>query len=148
MFAVISPSDTDIWIGGTDRAGRGAPIRAPILQRSFGAVELVFVRRSEASQAIRVFQRGAMKVRFPKVDADEPPEAVLLNLAGGLTGGDRLEFGIRLDERASAVVTTQACERIYRSTGDDATVMGHIRLAPAARWSGSRRPPSFSTPPV
>jgi urease accessory protein len=133
MFVVISPSDTDIWIGGADRVGRGTHIRAPVLQRSFGAVELVFTRRNEASEAMRVFQRGAMKVRFPTVDGVEPPEAVLLNLAGGLTGGDRLEFGIRLDECASAVVTTQACERIYRSTGDDATVMGHISLAPAAK---------------
>jgi urease accessory protein len=82
---------------------------------------------------MRVFQRGAMKVRFPAVAAGDPPEAVLLNLAGGLTGGDRLEFRIGLDEGSSAVLTTQACERIYRSTGDDATVTGHMRLAPATR---------------
>src|SRR5258706_16178311 len=100
MFVVISPSDTDIWIGGTDRAGRGAPIRAPVLQRSFGAVELVFTRRNEASEAMRGFQRGAMKVRFPTVDGGERPEAVLLNLAGGLTGGGGRELGIRLAVRA------------------------------------------------
>jgi urease accessory protein len=70
-----------------------------------------------------------MKVRFPAVAASEPPEAVLLNLAGGLTGGDRLEFGVSLDEHSSAVVTTQACERIYRSTGSEAAIVGRIRLA-------------------
>jgi urease accessory protein len=86
--------------------------------------------------ARRVFQQGAMKVRFPAVAAGEPPEAVMLNLAGGLTGGDRLEFGVTLDARSSAVVTTQACERIYRSTGSDAAIVGRIRLEPetAMQW--------------
>ena len=44
---------------------------------------------------------------------------MLLNLAGGLTGGDRLEFGAGPDEGSSVVISTQACERIYRSRGED-----------------------------
>ncbi|HXI99862.1 MAG TPA: urease accessory protein UreD [Micropepsaceae bacterium] len=84
-----------------------------------------------------------MKVRFPGVSAGEPPEAVLLNLAGGLTGGDRLEFGVGLEEGSSALVTTQACERIYRSTGDDAVVMGRIRLEPGSRMEWLPQPTIF-----
>ena len=132
MFAVISRSDAIIGLG-TESAAAVRAVSVSGLQRSFGVVDLAFTRRNEASEARRVFQQGAMKVRFPGVGAGEPPEAVLLNLAGGLTGGDRLEFGIGLDEGTSALITTQACERIYRSTGDDAVVTGRIRLEPGAR---------------
>ena len=37
-------------------------------------------------------QAGAARVRFPKPAAGAPPEAVLLNTAGGLTGGDRIDI--------------------------------------------------------
>jgi urease accessory protein len=127
MFAVISRSETDMGVVVAGRA-TDAPVCVPVLQRSIGAVDLAFSRRNESSIARRAFQQGAMKVRFPSVGPSEPPEAVLINLAGGLTGGDRLEFGATLDARSSAVVTTQACERIYRSTGNDAAIVGRIRL--------------------
>jgi urease accessory protein len=127
MFAVISRSDADIGVGAAYRA-MDKPVCVPALQRSVGAVDLAVSRRNGSSTVRRAFQQGAMKVRFPSVEAGEPPEAVLINLAGGLTGGDRLEFGARLDARSSAVVTTQACERIYRSTGNDAAIVGRIRL--------------------
>ncbi len=39
----------------------------------------------------RLYQEGAAKIRLPRV-ADDPLEAVLINTAGGLTGGDRLRL--------------------------------------------------------
>jgi urease accessory protein len=133
MFAVISRSEKEIAIDGRDAARSSVRVPPCALQKSFGSVDLVFSRRGDISEPRRLFQQGAMKVGFPGTEAGEPPEAVLLNLAGGLTGGDRLEFGIGLDEGSSAVITTQACERIYRSTGEDAAVTGRIRLETAAR---------------
>ena len=132
MFAVISRSEKRIGHAGADAAGSGARLAVPGLQKSFGAVDLVFTRREALSEARRVFQQGAMKVRFTGVETGAPPEAVLINLAGGLTGGDRLQFGIGLEEGCSAVITTQACERIYRSTGEDAVISGRIRLEASA----------------
>ena len=38
-------------------------------------------------------------------------EAVLINTAGGMTGGDRLSWQVDIGEEACAVVTTQACEK-------------------------------------
>lgn len=140
MFAVISPSESRARLDEEYRWGMDAAPRAPVLQRSFGAAELVFSRRGEETRPTRLFQQGAMKVRLPNAAAGEPPEAVLLNLAGGLTGGDRLEFGIKLDAHAQAVVTTQACERIYRSTGEDAILLGDIRLADGAKMEWLPQP--------
>jgi urease accessory protein len=132
MFAVISRSEKKVAQGGADAANGGARVSAPGLQKSFGAVDLVFARRGAVSEPRRLFQQGAMKVRFTGVKAGAPPEAVLLNLAGGLTGGDRLQFGIGLEQGSSAVITTQACERIYRSSGEDAAITGRIRVESGA----------------
>ena len=41
-------------------------------------------------------QSGAARVRFPKPAAGDAPEAVLLNTAGGLTGGDRIDVEVAL----------------------------------------------------
>src|SRR4051812_30827918 len=107
MFAVISRSETASGPAGGDSPRVPAPGG---LQKSFGAVDLVFTRRGDLSEPKRVFQQGAMKARFTGVEAGAPPEAVLINLAGGLTGGDRLQFGVALDCGSAALITTQACE--------------------------------------
>ncbi len=86
------------------------------------AVGRLAVRRSAGrSRLARLYQEGAAKIRMPAVDAD-PFEAVLINTAGGLTGGDRLAWQVEVDDGAAATVTTQACEKVYRSAGGRAEV--------------------------
>jgi len=65
----------------------------------------------------RLYQQGSAKIRFPKVYSNEL-EAVLINTAGGITGGDRLYWDIRLGANTRAVATTQACEKAYRANGE------------------------------
>ncbi len=43
--------------------------------------------------------------------ARDPLEAILINTAGGLTGGDRIAWEIEAAAGASVTVTTQACEK-------------------------------------
>ncbi len=62
----------------------------------------------------RLYQEGAAKIRMPRTVGD-PLEAVLINTAGGLTGGDRLDWSIDVGDGASATVTTQTCEKVYRA---------------------------------
>ncbi|HBC09391.1 MAG TPA: urease accessory protein, partial [Rhodospirillaceae bacterium] len=45
-------------------------------------------------------------------------EAVLLNTAGGLTGGDVYGTEALAGPDAFLTLTSQACERVYRATGD------------------------------
>lgn len=66
------------------------------------------------SRVAELFQEGAAKIRMPARSAG-PLEAVLINTAGGLTGGDRLAWEIAVGESARASITTQACEKIYRA---------------------------------
>lgn len=57
----------------------------------------------------------------------------MMNISGGLTGGDQLSIDITVDEGASATVTTPACEHIYRSNGGDATIDQRLRVGRAGR---------------
>ena len=69
----------------------------------------------------RLYQEGAAKIRMPRTLAD-PLEAVLINTAGGLTGGDRLDWSVSVGAGAAATVTTQTCEKIYRASSGTAEV--------------------------
>ena len=79
-----------------------------------------------------LYQEGCAKIRLPHThDADL--QAVLINTAGGLTGGDEVSWQVDAAPGARLVLTTQACERVYRSLGDDARVRTDIRVGAGAR---------------
>ena len=88
-------------------------------------------RRVGRTRIERLFQEGAAKIRLPRGDAD-PLEAVLINTAGGMTGGDRLSWTVSVDDGAHAMLTTQACEKIYRSSGGEATSTIRLDVGPRA----------------
>lgn len=67
-----------------------------------------------------LFQSGSAKARFPKVFDGGPPEGVLINLAGGVTGGDCFQQTVRMDKGAHAIITTQAAEKIYKASAGSA----------------------------
>lgn len=61
-------------------------------------------------------------------------EAVLINSSGGLTGGDELGWEVAAGEGTELVVTTQACEKIYKaSAGSTADVRARITAAAGSR---------------
>lgn len=96
------------------------------LQRSSGAVRVSFKRHGSKTVLDALYQQGCSKVRFPKTDAQLPAEAILINTSGGLTDGDCLACSASWRADTSALITTQAAERIYRSRG--ATASLHCRL--------------------
>lgn len=103
-------------------------------QRAAGVARLSCAVGDGRTRLLRLYQDGSAKIRMPTVSAD-PLEAVLINTAGGLTGGDRLAWEIDVGAGASAAITTQACEKIYRAASDRAevrvklTVGGNGRIA-------------------
>lgn len=91
----------------------------PAAQRVAGRGRLFCGKSGGRTRLRRLYQDGSAKIRMPAVHGD-PLEAVLINTAGGLTGGDRLGWEIEVGEGASASITTQACEKIYRAASDRA----------------------------
>src|SRR5271165_5741643 len=99
-----------------DGACLSDPSLAPAVhQRARGTVRVGFRRRDATTVLDDLYQAGALKVLFPRPPPGTAPVAVLINTAGGVAGGDRLETSIRATAGAEAVVTTQAAERIYRA---------------------------------
>jgi urease accessory protein len=102
-----------------------------VLQRARGRAEVGFVFRDAATRLERLFQEGQAKIRVPKSGRGEAPTAVLINTAGGIAGGDRIGWGVAVGAGARAVATSQAAERVYRSSTTDGGLSGAIetRLA-------------------
>ncbi len=86
------------------------------LPRAEGCVDVRFMRRNELTVLDYLYQRGSAKARFPKIFDGGPPEAVLINLAGGITGADRFQQMANFAKGTHAVITTQAAEKIYRAS--------------------------------
>ncbi|AZO13039.1 MULTISPECIES: urease accessory protein UreD [unclassified Mesorhizobium] len=91
----------------------------PATQRVAGRARLFCGRAGGRTRLQRLYQDGSAKIRMPAVRGD-PLEAVLINTAGGLTGGDRLAWEVKVDAGASVSITTQACEKVYRAASDRA----------------------------
>src|SRR5690242_538422 len=110
------------------------------LPRSEGSLRLSFQRRGAATALDVLHQAGVLRARFPKPEAHAVPEAVLVNTAGGLTGGDRLTIDVALDEATSLTVTSAAAEKIYRARADEAAIRIGINLKAGARLAWLPQP--------
>lgn len=106
-------------------AADGPPVQPlpSMLQRAKGEGRVAVSRPSHGEHRVTALrQAGAAKITCPRNHADAAFEAVLLNTAGGLTGGDRFSWEASAGPGALLRVTTQTAERVYRSTGDEARV--------------------------
>ena len=84
---------------------------------------------------MRVHEEGSLRVRFPNTDPGEC-EAVIVNTAGGIAGGDRFDFDIEVGPQARLSVSGAAAEKIYRTHGPDAeiSVRLDVREGASLRW--------------
>lgn len=103
------------------------------LQRTKGRARCTFKSRDGKTVLADLGQSGSFKVKLPKVAAGTPPEAVLLNTAGGLTGGDVMSFEGAVADHADAVFTTQASERAYRALAGEARVTTRLDIGAGGR---------------
>jgi urease accessory protein len=120
---MLQRRDTDL--ATTDVSGS-----AMALQRTSGSARVRFRADAGKMRLSEFYQAGALRLRLPHAD---PPEVVVVNTAGGLTGGDRLDLEVVMGERTSASLTTAACEKVYRSVGGDAGVTATLRLDAESR---------------
>ncbi|MDB5585462.1 MAG: urease accessory protein UreD [Devosia sp.] len=91
------------------------------MQRARGVGRIATKLRDGVTVIDTLYQDGCAKIRLPHTHSSAL-EAVLINTAGGLTGGDHMQWGADAAPNGKMVLTTQACERIYRSTGATARV--------------------------
>ncbi|MGB8621213.1 MAG: urease accessory protein UreD, partial [Paracoccaceae bacterium] len=97
------------------------------LQRARGRAAVTLAAAPGGARLKRLFQSGAAKAMLPRVHAPVP-EVVFLNTAGGLTGGDRMDYSLDLAPGARACATTQTAERAYAGSGGVAEFSVEMRV--------------------
>lgn len=105
-------------------------IPRPVLPRARGSLALTTKRRGARSLPDRLRTSGCLRALFP-THADRC-EAIVINTAGGLTGGDQLTQSAEAGPDTRLTLTTQAAERAYRAASGTATVTTSLAAAPGA----------------
>jgi urease accessory protein len=89
--------------------------------RSAGRIALSVAADGGVTRRRQVYEDGPLRVRFPNA-APRVLEAVVVNTAGGIAGGDRHALDIAVGGGASLSVTTAAAEKVYRALGPPAEI--------------------------
>jgi urease accessory protein len=80
-----------------------------------------------------VFERYPIRIMFPRTGRRPVEEAVLVNTAGGIAGGDRIECSVAALPGTSIAVTSQAAEKVYRALYEPARVATRLKARESAR---------------
>ncbi|WP_245584746.1 urease accessory protein UreD, partial [Salipiger mucosus] len=101
-------------------------------QRARGTGRVTARERAGRSVIGALSMSGSGKLLFPR--SRGPLEAVWLNSAGGITGGDDFAVEAGAERGAHLAMTTQAAERVYRaSPGAPGRVRTRLEIAEGAR---------------
>lgn len=116
-----------------------SPAMAPVsssdklLQRAQGLCRIVVGGSDRGNEIVDVFQRSPLKVIFPKIGDADLKEAVLINTAGGIAGGDQLRCDVTAVANAGIAFTSQTAERVYRTLDEPARVLTRLKVTDGAR---------------
>jgi len=103
------------------------------LQRADGYGRIVLSSSEKGTRIEDVFERSPIRVMFPRNGHGVIEEAVIINTAGGIAGGDRLEYSVAALPGASIAVTSQAAEKVYRALTEPAHVTTRLNARESAR---------------
>ena len=103
--------------------------------RAVGRIALAIAGGTGGSRRTRVHESGSLRVRFPN-GAGQALDAVMVNISGGMAGGDRFDVDIKVGAGAKLCMTTAAAEKIYRSLGPDSEIGVKLDVGPggALAW--------------
>src|SRR5262245_520579 len=80
-----------------------------------------------------IFQCAPIRIMFPRSMSGVLDEAVLINTAGGIAGGDRLETDVTALANTCFAVTSQTAERIYRALNEPARIVTKLKVCKSAK---------------
>lgn len=107
-------------------------VRLPGSVRVEARLRLGLAHLDGQSRLTERHEAGAFRFRFPRAHG-RPPEAVLVNVAGGLAGGDSVSIDIRLGPSSTLALSSATAERIYRSDGSATRLTNRLEIGPDAR---------------
>jgi urease accessory protein len=103
------------------------------LERACGVGRITLRGSDRGTEAVDVYQKFPTRIMLPTIGEGAVREAVVVNAAGGIAGGDRLEFEVTALGNALVTVTTQAAEKIYRALDQPARIVTRLKTCDAAK---------------
>ena len=100
--------------------------------RAAGHLALSVKWHAGATRRKRIHEDGPLRVRCPGHPAPEL-EAVIVNTAGGMAGGDRFSLDVTVGRDAGLVLTTAAAEKVYRALDVDTSLAVNLAVADGAQ---------------
>ena len=134
MFDATSPSELtdDLSPLGSPEVLAESPSDKD-LQRAEGSGRIVLSGSEKGTRIVDVFQRSPIRIMFPRASGGVLEEAVFVNTAGGIAGGDQLESDVTALANASVAVTSQAAEKVYRALNEPARIATKLKACEAAK---------------
>lgn len=123
MSAAVSPSD---------KLAHAAASTLAKIRVDGGITATLALRPCGATGIVTLAESGGYRLKFPNTHGHHT-EAVVINTGGGVVGGDRIKLDFSVQEGSDSTITTQAAERIYRSTGPDSEIDVRLHVAGSAR---------------
>src|SRR5579864_4962585 len=134
MFDVKSSCDLtdELSSSGTPDVSKDRPSDRD-LQRADGCGRVILIGSENGTQIGDLFERSPIRIMFPRTEHRAVQEAVLINTAGGIAGGDQLECSVTALPQASIAVTSQAAEKVYRALYEPARVSTRLKAQQSAK---------------
>ena len=95
------------------------------LQRANGTICIEIM--GPENRIKKFFQQGSYRCIFPKY-FKRIKEGIVINTAGGVTGGDRFNCFIKSSHDCSLVLTTQAAEKAYEASDKKAVFENSFKV--------------------
>jgi urease accessory protein len=125
MFASAFPSKP------FDSIRAGVPlVGMPAYVRATSEVSARFAASGGVTSLADCFETGGLRLRLPNSVAG--CEGVLVNTAGGMTGGDTIRLSCRAGPKAKVRITTQSAEKVYRAEQAPAQITTELAVEKGA----------------
>lgn len=98
----------------------------PAVPRAIGTAQIAVKARGGRSVIDTFRTSGSMKVLWPR--SATRLDGIVINTAGGVTGGDRMDLRASVGAGAHLGLTTQAAERAYRADSGTARVTTEVTV--------------------
>ena len=98
-----------------------------LLQRARGCLDVSFVGVRGETTLSNLHQSGSLKALIPK-SLRSGKETIIINTGGGIVGGDQFLLSIDGGNNTETWITSQASEKVYKSTSDMSRVEMDLTL--------------------
>ena len=109
------------------RISAAAPMPAYI--RARGRLTMRFAPTPRGTRAVAFSETGGYRLKFPNGSGCE---AMIVNTGGGIAGGDGLVLEAACEPGATATISTQSAEKIYRAQTDPARIAVDLSIGEGA----------------